>query len=575
MQTQRVSVKFGGASGQGINTIGVLLVRALKKDGQRVFAYREYPSLIKGGVASYQVDISNKEINSSSRYCNILLAFTPNSLNEYLKDVKENGIIVYDQKDINLTDEQKLYIEKKNISLIFLDSENIALEAGGIKIMSNVVMLGFLWRTLGLEVQTLIDVVLKHFENKNVDLKAEENCIKAGYTSATFRPEYAKKVNTPKREIFSSNNGYVMTGNHAIGLGAVSAGVRAYYAYPMTPSTSIFKYMGENAKETGILVKQAENEITAVQMAMGSMYMGTRALVATSGGGFDLMSETISCAGISETPLVVILSQRTGAATGLPTWTGTSDLNVALKASHGEFPRVVIATSDARSSYTLIQKALNIAEVYQLPVILLMEKQISESIFNFKEMPRVEKIERGLVETVAEDMQRYQITDIGISPRWAPSKEKKPYLATSDEHSENGSSIESSEETIAMANKRLRKLETLAKELPEPTLYGDKHPNLIFVGWGSVKNAVLDAIEVEKDSRKVGYLHYEYISPLKTEGLEELIAESKRLVLVENNQTGQLGNYIKENIGYEFKEKLLKYDGRPFFVEDILDFLKN
>ena len=575
MQTQRVSVKFGGASGQGINTIGVLLVRALKKDGQRVFAYREYPSLIKGGVASYQVDISNKEINSSSRYCNILLAFTPNSLNEYLKGVKENGIIVYDQKDINLTDEQKLYIEKKNISSIFLDSENIALEAGGIKIMSNVVMLGFLWRILGLEVQTLIDVVLKHFENKNVDLKAEENCIKAGYTSATFRPEYAKKVNTPKREIFSSNNGYVMTGNHAIGLGAVSAGVRAYYAYPMTPSTSIFKYMGENAKETGILVKQAENEITAVQMAMGSMYMGTRALVGTSGGGFDLMSETISCAGISETPLVVILSQRTGAATGLPTWTGASDLNVALKASHGEFPRVVIATSDARSSYTLIQKALNIAEVYQLPVILLMEKQISESIFNFKEMPRVEKIERGLVETVEEDMQRYRITDIGISPRWIPSKEKKPYLANSDEHSENGSSIEGSEETIAMANKRLRKLETLAKELPEPTLYGDKNPDLIFVGWGSVKNAVLDAIEIEKDSRKIGYLHYEYISPLKTETLEELIAENKRLVLVENNQTGQLGNYIKENIGYEFKEKLLKYDGRPFFVEDILDFLKN
>ncbi len=575
MQTQRVSVKFGGASGQGINTIGVLLVRALKKDGQRVFAYREYPSLIKGGVASYQVDISNKEINSSSRYCNILLAFTPNSLNEYLKDVKENGIIVYDQKDINLTDEQKLYIEKKNISSIFLDSENIALEAGGTKIMSNVVMLGFLWRILELEIETLVDVVLKHFENKNIDLEAEEKCIRAGYDSATFRPEYAKKTDIPKKELFNNNNSYVMTGNQAIGLGAISAGVRAYYAYPMTPSTSIFKYLGDNAKETGILVKQAENEITAVQMAMGSMYMGTRALVATSGGGFDLMSETISCAGMSETPLVVILSQRTGAATGLPTWTGASDLNVALKASHGEFPRVVIATSDAKSSYTLIQKAFNIAEVYQLPVILLMEKQISESIFNFKEMPRVERIERGLVDKVENDIQRYQITDTGISPRWIPSKEKKPYLANSDEHSEDGSSTEDSEETIAMTNKRLRKLEILAKELPEPTLYGDKNANLFFVGWGSVKNAVLDSIETEKDSTKIGYLHYEYISPLKTEKLEKLIEANKRLVLVENNQTGQLGNYIKENIGYEFKERLLKYDGRPFFVEDILDFLKN
>ena len=575
MQTQRVSVKFGGASGQGINTIGVLLVRALKREGQRVFAYREYPSLIKGGVASYQVDFSNKEINSSSRYCDILLAFTPRSLNEYLKDVKKNGIVVYDQKDVNLTDEQKLYIEKKNISLIFLDSENIALEAGGTKIMSNVVMLGFLWRILELEVEILVDVVLTHFENKNIDLRAEESCIKAGYTSATFRPEYTKKIDIPKKEILRSNNGYVMTGNDAVCLGAISAGVRAYYAYPMTPSTSIFKYMGEHAKETGMLVKQAENEITAVQMAMGSMYMGTRALVATSGGGFDLMSETISCAGESETPLVVILSQRTGAATGLPTWTGASDLKLALKASHGEFPRVVIATSDARSSYTLIQKALNIAEVYQLPVILLMEKQISESVFNFKEMPRVEKIERGLAEEVEEEMQRYQITDTGISPRWVPSKEKKPYLANSDEHSENSSSIEDSEGTIAMTDKRFKKLETLAKELPEPTLYGDKNPDLVFVGWGSVKNTVLDAMETDKDSRKIGYLHYEYISPFKTEKLEELIAQNKRLVLIENNQTGQLGNYIKENIGYEFKEKLLKYNGRPFFVEDILDFLKN
>ncbi|HRY22405.1 MAG TPA: 2-oxoacid:acceptor oxidoreductase subunit alpha [Candidatus Dojkabacteria bacterium] len=575
MPSQRISVKFGGASGQGINTIGVLLVRALKRDGQRVFAYREYPSLIKGGIASYQVDISNKEINSSSRYCNILLAFTPNSLNEYLKDVKENGIIVYDRKDINLTDEQKLYIEKKNISSIFLDSENIALEAGGIKIMSNIVVLGFLWRILESKLDILVSVVLRHFENKNVDLKAEENCVRAGYNSATFRPEYAKKIDKPKKEMFNNNNGYVMTGNNAIALGAISAGVRAYYAYPMTPSTSIFKYMGEHAKETGILVKQAENEITAVQMAMGSMYMGTRSLVATSGGGFDLMSETISCAGMSETPLVVILSQRTGAATGLPTWTGASDLNIALKAGHGEFPRVVIATSDAKSSYTLIQKAFNLAEIYQLPVILLMEKQISESIFNFKEMPRVEKIERGCIEKTEGEVQRYQITDTGISPRWIPSKDKKPYLANSDEHSQDGSSIEDSERTIAMANKRLKKLETLTKELPEPTLYGDKNPDLVFVSWGSVKNTVIDAIEADKDSRKVGYLHYEYISPLKTERLEELIATNKRLVLVENNQTGQLGNFIKENIGYEFKEKLLKYDGRPFFVEDILDFLKN
>jgi 2-oxoglutarate ferredoxin oxidoreductase subunit alpha len=171
--------------------------------------------------------------------------------------------------------------------------------------MSNIVVLGFLWRILESKLDTLVSVVLKHFENKNVDLKAEENCVRAEYDSATFRPEYAKKIDKPTKEMFNNNNGYVMTGNDAIALGAISAGVRAYYAYPMTPSTSIFKYMGEQAKETGILVKQAENEITAVQMAMGSMYMGTRSLVATSGGGFDLMSETTPVQGCLKLPLLL------------------------------------------------------------------------------------------------------------------------------------------------------------------------------------------------------------------------------------------------------------------------------
>jgi 2-oxoglutarate ferredoxin oxidoreductase subunit alpha len=304
--------------------------------------------------------------------------------------------------------------------------------------------------------------------------------------------------------------------------------------------------------------------------------MGTRALVSTSGGGFDLMTETLSCAGISETPLVVVLGQRAGAGTGVPTWTNNGDLNTALKAGHGEFPRCVLAASDVKSSYTLIQKAFNIAETYQLPVILLTEKQISESIFSLKSIPKNLPIERGLKEEISKEERRYKITDTGISPRWAPSKEKPPYLSNSDEHLQDSTSTEDSEKIVKMSQKRMQKLQTLYDEIPEPQIYGDKDADIVFVGWGSAKNTILDVMNiVEKENKiKIGYLHYEYIFPFKTNTLEELIKNKRRLVLIEGNQTGQLGRLIKEEIGYSFEEKLLKYDARPFFVEDILDFFK-
>jgi 2-oxoglutarate ferredoxin oxidoreductase subunit alpha len=565
MSQKRISVKFGGQSGQGINTIGKLFTQALAEERFKLFAYREYPSIIKGGVASYQIDISNKKINSSSKQCDILVAYTPETFKQYLFDIKSNGIVIYDNKEIVLDEQQEEHIKQNNITSIYLDSVTLAKNAGGIEIMSNVVMLGFVWRILNLPSDTLVDTILEHFSKKNVDLEAEKNSILAGYNSPTYRPELTQKIEIPKLDILQQKQ-LVITGNEALCLGAISAGVRAYYAYPMTPATSIFKFLGETSMETGVLVKQAENEITAVQMALGSMYMGTRALTATSGGGFDLMTETITCAGITETPLVIVLSQRTGAATGVPTWTGAGDLNTALKGGHGDFPRCVLATSDIESSYTLIQKALNISEQFQIPVILLTEKQLSESLFTLKVLPKDIPIERGLQDGEL----RYPLTDSGISPRWIPSKEKKPYIHNSDEHLEDGTSTEDSAEVIKMSQKRIQKLTTLKEQLPEPELFEGKNSKVTFVGWGTSKNPILDLIG---QGEEISYLHYEYLYPLKTNTLEELIAKDRRLILIENNQTGQFGNLIMEQTGYEFKEKLLKFNGRPFFIEDILNFL--
>lgn len=559
MSTNRYTIKFTGQSGQGINTIGKILSKVLLRAGYWIFAYREYPSLIKGGCASYQIDFSRDNINSSSKKCDVLCILDKSTLKEYLSSLKQNGLLIYDDKDIVLPKE-------KPFEDIYIDTTTLTKQANAPSIAENVVMLSFIWKILGLDIKILKEEIKEYFKGKDVDMEMEYRCINAGYNAEVYKEIYCQKCKLPKKNQKYTKK-ITATGNEALALGAISSGVRAYYAYPMTPITAIFKHLGDSAKETGILIKQAENEITAVQMALGSMYMGTRALVATSGGGFDLMTETISCASMTETPLVIILGQRAGAGTGVPTWTGSTDLNVALRCGHGEFERCIIAVNDVKSSYTGIAKAFNIAEKYQIPVILLTEKQITESIYSIKEFPKQENIERNISTT----LQRYTITKSGISPRRIPKRNRKPFLSTSDEHNEDGQSTEDPVIIKAMVEKRARKLVALEKELPHPKLYNPTHSDTIFVGWGSVGTVIKDLIS---NGINIGYLEYEYLFPLKTEFLETLIRRKKKLILVENNHTGQFGKLLKEGIGYDFKYKLLKYDSRPFFTDDILEYLK-
>jgi len=564
MPANRYCIKLGGESGQGINTLGLLLSKALKSTGYDIFSYREYPSLIKGGIASYQIDFSNHHIASSSKTCNILTILDPDAVHEYLHTLNANGILLYDDIDVVFTAEEQAWITQNQIHVIYLDSNKIAIDSGGSPIMSNIVMTSFLWRILGFIREDLVSIVKEIFSHKGEEIVNKNIlCLNAGFDAPEFKDEYSQKEYIPQQTT-NEKDKKILTGNDAIALGAISAGVRAYYGYPMTPATSIFKYLGNTYKETGILIKQAESEITAIQMAMGSMAMGTRALTATSGGGFDLMQETISCAGITETPLVIVLAQRVGAGTGVPTWTGSSDIHAAVKSGHGEFPKAVLCASDIQSCYILIQQAFNIAEVYQIPVILLTEKQIAESLFTVKTLPPAIPIERGL----GNGENRYAITDTGISSRWIPSFEKSPYINNSDEHNSIGQSTENADEIKQMSDKRMQKMATLLNNLPEPTLYGNPTVQTVLVGCGSTKNPVLDAIT---SGMNIGYLHYEYLYPTKIQTLQALIASGKRLVLVENNQTGELGKVLTEASGYQFKEKILKYDGRPFFIDDILD----
>ncbi|MGI6423618.1 MAG: 2-oxoacid:acceptor oxidoreductase subunit alpha [Candidatus Dojkabacteria bacterium] len=562
----RFAIKFAGESGQGINTLGEILAKSIKNIGYHVFAYREYPSVIKGGFASYQIDFSDKEILSSSKNYNILASLSSEPLHQYLFGVKKGGLIVHNILDFDFTDEEREYIYKKKITVVYLDTLSIAKENNAPPIMASAVLLAYLWSIAEFDLKELERVVKKTFEKKNIDMDAEIRCLKAGY-SFEKEKKYGEEISKIDKEK-SWSKSKLLTANDAIVLGAISAGCRAYFAYPMTPSTSILDTFGKTYMETGIVVKQAESEITAIQLVMGAMYMGTRAFTATSGGGFDLMTETISCAGMTETPLVVVLGQRAGPATGVPTWSGTDNLDAALYSGHGDFPRVVLSCSTAYDAYELIQEAFNISEKYQLPVILLTEKQSAEALFNIKQLPKALKVERHL----KEGKERYEITESGISPRWIPQKGKKTFLANSDEHTPDGATTEVAEDIAAMSEKRMRKLVGLQRDIPQPIYYGSKDAKSVFVGFGTAKNAVLDAMKERED---IAFLYYQYLFPLRYEKILELDSNKKDLILIENNQGGQFGELIRKESGYEFKKKLLKFDARPFFVEDILDFLKN
>lgn len=573
----RFVVKAAGESGMGVNSIGEILAKALKDTGLYIFGYREYPSLIRGGYASYQIDIADSQISSSTKECDLLLCLSRVSLHAYIPTVRQNGYVVHSVINTQLTPEEETIVAQKNLKVIYVPAREIAIQTGGKKIMSNTVMLGVVWQVLGLDILRLEEMITQIFVKKPEVVPGNIACLHQGYS---FDLSGIEKAKLHIRETENFKDDLLIGGNHAISLAAIACGVRAFYAYPMTPSSSILSYLASVSHQTGMLVKQIEDEISVANMAVGSMFAGARTLIATSGGGYDLMTEAVSLAGMIETPLVCVLAQRPGPATGLPTWTSASDLNLAVYAGHGEYTRLVLAASDIASCYTLTQKAFNLAEKYQIPAIILTEKQIAESIFQVDHLPANIPIERHIVsQEQALQMSsenRYEITPSGISPRWLPGTVDATYTANSDEHLPNGSLTEDAIPSQLMYEKRLRKAEQLLSELPEPEIYGDPNPDISFIGWGSVKNTLLDAMHIlsQEGGPKLAYLHYEYVYPIKTEKLLQFCGQAKQVVLIENNALGQLGGLLSSKTGIMFEKRLLKYDGRPLYIEDIIEYVK-
>src|SRR3990167_2695251 len=447
----RISLKVTGAQGQGVNSVGEMCAKGLKRSGYCVFGYREYMSLIKGGHSSYQLDVSSDSIESSETTIDMLVCFNHHGLERNAHEVKKGGIILHQTPQWKFSKEQQKSLDDRGVRTVYLPSEDILKKLKAKPILGNVLITSVVWSILGRSADDLKELVQEQFGHKGEKVvEMNFKCIEEGFHFVKNAESKMQHAELPKPNAAWENH-LLITGSEAMGLGLIHAGCRMYSGYPMTPSSPLLTYIAGMQNETGMIVKQAEDEITAAQMMSGAMYMGTRAATATSGGGFDLMTETVSLNAIIENPSVFIVAQRPGPGTGLPTWTAQGDLLLAATGAHGEFSLIVLAVSDAHDCFSLMPTAFNLAEEWQTPVIVLTDKQLAEALFTQAPFDhKTATIERGRLVVRPAELRKLQSKDRydpttpdGVSPRWLPGAEAATFCAQGDEHAADGSVDES------------------------------------------------------------------------------------------------------------------------------------
>ncbi|MEK6887404.1 MAG: 2-oxoacid:acceptor oxidoreductase subunit alpha [Candidatus Aenigmatarchaeota archaeon] len=568
----KLSWKIGGEAGDGILNAGLqMFAKTCLRGGLHVFASSEYPSLIRGGHNSLDVSVDARERCSHSKYIDLLVALNKDTIDKHKIWLSSDGGVIYDGDAVKISQTD---FEKPTVRLYPLPLLKIANENGG-KIMRNTVALGATMALVDFDMDIFNGVVTDNFGTKKGAAIVEANikAAKAGYDyiKDNFPDDFRFKLEKQERK-----NTMFLSGNEAITAGAIKAGCKFYSAYPMTPASSILSNMAAQERNFNIVVKHTEDEIAAVNMAIGAAYAGVRAATGTSGGGFALMAEGFGLAAQTEVPLVVIEAQRPGPGTGMATHSSQGDLRFMLHASTDEFPRVVIAPGDLDECFYKTIDAFNIAEKYQMPVIILTDKYLGESYATTMEFDtRGVKIDRGLLMSDKEveqtkDYRRYKVTESGISPRAIPSQKNGMHVASSYEHDEEGYEREEEEIRVMMHNKRFKKFALLEKEVEQPKLFGLDNADVTIISWGSTKGPIKEAIKLlNKDGVTVNFLQVVFMSPFPSAAVADVMNNSNKTILIENNKTAQLGGVIKENTGLDVDHKILKYDGRPFSPEDI------
>lgn len=556
------SIKIGGQAGQGVKTSGLYFSKVASRSGYSIYNYVEYPSLIKGGHNVIQTTFSESEVFSQVKHVNFLIALDQNTIELHKNElVAGAGILFEDEGKINASSLQGA------CHLFPIPLSRLAAEAGGKEIVSNTVALGATIYLMGGNLTHLLDLIKEDFEHDHPELVAiNQSAAQAGYNYAKenfhegFVPMLIPLINpTPK---------ILLNGNESVGLGAIAAGVQFYSVYPMSPVSNLLHFLADKQEQYGFILKQVEDEISAINMAIGASYAGSRSMTSTSGGGFCLMTEAFGLAGMTETPLVVIEGMRGGPATGLPTWSEQGDLRLVLHAGQGEFARIILAAGDPKEAFYLTMIAFNLAEKYQTPVVVLVDKNICDHEQNYVKFDySAYQINRGkIVYDQVADYKRYSLSDDGVSQRTIPGTGNY-FVTNSDEHNEEGLDSEEIDDRNAQMHKRLKKLDICAKtDMPKPILFGPENADITLVSWGSSKGPILESM---KNFSNVNYLHINWINPFPVDAVKEILSKAKYLIDVETNSTAQMAGLIREHTGIDILDRLLKNDGRPFYPEEI------
>ena len=572
---QEIGWKVGGEQGEGIDSTGEIFAWTMHRLGYYVFAYRHFMSRIKGGHTNYKIRVANCQVGHHGDDVHILVAFDQETINYNWHELVDGAVVIAD----GTTGELVPAKADSKVHFYQIPLVGLAKEAGS-AIMKNMVAVGVTAAIIGLVPEDFLAFIEDKFKKKGDQVvQSNLNAVRLGFN---YYNEHFGKVHfplPPKPEKSEKKHLYI-SGNEAIALGALAGGCRVLAAYPITPATEIMYAMVKYLPMYGGVVVQAEDEISAVNMALGANYAGTRAMTSTSGPGFSLMMETLGLSGISETPLVIVDVQRSGPSTGLPTKTEQSDLFEALYGSHGEFPRIVLAPTSVEECFHYGAEAFNLAEKYQCPVIIASDLYMGMSKGSVDDIElSVVNIDRGklihqddLNGVVRGEFKRYQLTDDGISPRAIPGLKGGKFIALGNEHDEYGIEMEDQTMRVEQMNKRARKLDRF-NDLIGATIEGPKDAQITFVGFGSTKGIINEAKEaLEARGVRVGHVQISLLNPLPTELLRPFIEGAESVLVVELNSKGQLADLLKLHYGHQDHiESCLKFSGDPLTVKEILE----
>jgi len=577
---QTFAIGIGGAAGQGVATPGDIFAKIFSRRGLHLNAYNAYQSIIRGGHTFLTIRTGPESVTNMGDRIDLLIPLNQDSMDRHLQLLTSGAACIYNSDTI------KPGPAADGVQLCPLPvSELVDITRN--KVAQNTLAMGAGLHMMGIGFQALEDVIREQFKKKGEAVIAENvGVARAGfdYAAAHFLA-FADPL--PKTE----NRYAILSGNTAMAMGGAAAGVKFYCAYPMSPSTGVLHWMAAHARKAGIMVRQVEDEIGVINMTIGAAHAGVRAMCATSGGGFALMSEGLGMSAMIETPVVVINCQRAGPSTGVPTKTEQGDLWQMLGAAFGDYPRVIAAPLDIGDCFKLIPEIFNIADRFQCPGLVLCDLLLSEGRLSVhpKDLDFGPPIERGELITGANgassgvatngDYKRYKFTESGISPRAIPGVPGHIHTVATDEHMEDGVLI-SDEFTNpvkrrAMMEKRMRKVAGIEAAVPRPTLFGPRDADVTLIGWGSTKGVIEESCELLNDQGiSANQLQIRWLVPLHGDAILETLKDSRYTIIVENNYSGQFARYLRSETSFVPDGHIRKYDGEPFMPHHIVEAVK-